>query len=308
MDEILNKTIDKILRLCDENEEFNKELRGRLKVGLPKNPNTIEDNKLMQIYEYCIEKVVRRQAEEFYANFPFQSLVNQLVDDFCKMEFFRRKDNFQDFCLALYQQLEGITNHLCAKKELLTITSRMWEVPAYVKSGNGIEPSIDNRSESDYSIAKLIFPGHNRQTGRDNYIEKSMVSLQGQYANDKMRIIVYFLGFKASMKNTDYNEFTEITSLLSKIYQFRNLNHRGNKLQPWEEEIINEILPNKSAFYFRFLGALAQYVKYVKDGWTSIEEITRYALSIEPVRIKLPGPKVVGNIDPSLIDNKKRIK
>lgn len=196
-------TIDKITRLTQQNAEFDMELRKQLKVASA-NSVLSEDERINQIYEYCIEEIIRKQANEFYKDFPLQSIKDTLIGDFVRMESFRKKDNFGDFCLALYQQIECMTNRLCEKKELSDITEKMWGYPAYLKVEKGKELSIYNRS-GDYTIASLLF------RDKTNAFEKSRKSLQTQYAIDKIRIIVYFLGYKAMMKGSDYDSFIEIT-------------------------------------------------------------------------------------------------
>lgn len=142
MDDKLMSTIDKITRLTQQNTEFDMELRKRLNVASA-NSVLSEDERINQIYEYCIEKIIKQQADEFYADFPLQSIKDILIGDFVRMESFRRKDNFGDFCLSLYQQIECMTNKLCEKKELSDITEKMWGYPAYLKIEKGKEPSIE---------------------------------------------------------------------------------------------------------------------------------------------------------------------
>lgn len=304
MDAKLHETIDKIVRLSTQNAEFGKELRKRL--GQIISTSALGDERLDQIYEYCIEKVVRRQAEEFYADFPIKGLVPGLVDDFCRMEAFRRKDCFGDFCLALYQQLECITNQLCINSDLCVIAEHMWGYPAYVRQN--ITPSIENRSQSDYSIAALVFPGKNSKTGRSYASEKSMMTLQNLYAMDKIRVIVYFLGYKAVMRNTDYDEYVGYTTLLSDIYQCRNTNHRGSVSTPWEQASLERVLPYKSVYYFKFLGALTQFVELVKEGMSALPNMRQQIqrLPKKPVK-EVSALNVVGKID-LIDDGRKRIK
>ena len=292
-------TIDKITRLTQQNAEFDMELRKQLKVASA-NSVLSEDERINQIYEYCIEEIIRKQANEFYKDFPLQSIKDTLIGDFVRMESFRRKDNFGDFCLALYQQIECMTNRLCEKKELSDITEKMWGYPAYLKVEKGKELSIYNRS-GDYTIASLLF------RDKTNAFEKSRKSLQTQYAIDKIRIIVYFLGYKAMMKGSDYDSFIEITSLLNDIYQCRNMNHRGNSQNQWEKETFARIIPLKSLYYFKFLGVLAQYVEYIKEGWGYIPELKKYSDSIEKRKISAPQLKIVDKIDLK-DDGRKRFK
>ncbi|SCI45285.1 Uncharacterised protein [uncultured Bacteroides sp.] len=291
-------TIDKITRLTQQNAEFDMELRKQLNVASA-NSVLSEDERINQIYEYCIEEIIRKQANEFYTDFPLQSIKDTLIGDFIRMESFRRKDNFGDFCLSLYQQIECITNKLCEKKDLSDITEKMWGQPAYLKIEKDKEPSIYSRS-GDYTIASLLF-------GKTNAFEKSRKSLQAQYAIDKIRTIVYFLGYKAKMKNSDFDSFLEITSLLNDIYQCRNMNHRGNTQNQWEKDTYDKIIPLKSLYYFKFLGVLAQYVEYIKEGWGYIPELKKYSDSIEKQKISAPQPKVLGKIELK-DDGRKRFK
>ena len=288
-------TIDKIARLTQQNTEFDMELRKRLNVASA-NSVLSDDERINDIYEYCIEDIIKKQATEFYADFPLQTIKDRLIGDYIRMESFRRKDNFEDFCLSLYQQIECMTNKLCENKDLSDITEIMWGHPAYLKIEKGKDTSIYNRG-GDYTIASLLFPGNNKQSGNTNAFVKSRISLQTQYAMDKIRTIVYFLGYKAMMKSGDYDSFVEITSLLNDIYQCRNMNHRGNSQNQWEKETFDRIFPLKSLYYFKFLGVLAQYVEYIKEWWWYIPELKKYSESIEKQNISAPQPKVLGKIE-----------
>lgn len=306
MEDKLQSTIEKIVQLSKWNAEFNLELRKRLDMSSA-NYVPIDDDRIDQIYEYCIEKVVRQQAQEFYKDFPIKEIITGLVDDFCRMEAFRRKNNFGDFCLSLYQQLERVTNKLCVSPDLNEIANRMWGYPAYVKTGKDITPSIENRIEGEFSIASLVFPGNDKNSGLSNAIEKSKKSLQDLSAKEKMRAVVYFVGYKGMMKSSDYYGFKEFISLLSDIYQFRNTNHRGNIPNPWEKDTLGRILPQQAVYYFKFLGALTQFMEQIKHGWNELPEIKRSVLRLPPKEVKLPGLNILGKI--SLQDDgKKRIK
>ena len=307
MDKKLEATINKIVQLSKQNSEFDTELRKRLKIASSTNSAFVEDERISQIYEYCIEKVIRSQAINFYKDFPLKSLIPTLVDDFVRMEAFRRKDNFGDFCLSLYQQIECITNKLCTNSLLSAVVEKMMGYSPYVKSGKNIEPTIENRVDGEYTIASLLFPGQNKKTGLPYSIEKSKIILQSQYANDKMKILVYFIGYKTMMKNSDYDSYIEFTSLLSDIYQCRNMNHRGNTLNEWELSTLNRISPLKSFYYFKFMGGLAQYVDYIRNGVDYIPELKKYSDSIKEKKISAPQLKVLGKIDLK-DDGKKRFK
>lgn len=307
MDKKLKNTIDKIVQLSRENIEFGAELRRRLGKDSSAESLSLDGERIEQIYEYCIEEVVKRQAEEFYADFPIKDIIPDLVKDFCRMESFRRKDCFGDFCLAVYQQLECIANKLCGNSDLCEIAEHMWGYPAYVKTGDGITPSIENRGNGDYTIAALVFPGKNSKTGYSYAYEKSRMALQSLYAMDKIRSIIYFVGYKSSMKNSDYEEYVTFTSLLSDVYQCRNTNHRGNTLKTWEQEIMDRVLPQKAVYYFKFLGALTQFVEMIKEGWGALVDMRKYAIGLPGKKVQCMRLKVLDKIDiPD--DGRKRIR
>lgn len=293
MDDKMKSTIDKVIQLSRQNAEFGAELRKRLGMTTATMDISVNDERLDRIYEYCIEKVVRRQAQEFYKDFPISSIVNDLVNDFCRMESFRRKDNFGDFCLALYQQLENIINKLCLHPDLNEITERMWNIGAYIVCGKDITPAIDKRCGR--TIATFIFG--------DAAEEKTEKSLQSLSAKDKIRIIIYFLGYKTMITYNDYNNYKNLTSLLNNVYLCRNTNHRGNDSTLLEVE---KFFSQKAVYYFKFLGALTQFVEQVKSGWVAMSDLKAYALTLptKKVAIKL---NVVGKID-LVDDGRKRFK
>ena len=157
--------------------------------------------------------------------------------------------------------------------------------------------SNTQQGDSFYSYNRGSESGQNtyssQSTGNTYAFEKSENPLKAQYAMDKIRTIVYFLGYKAMMKSSDYDSFVEITSLLNDIYQCRNMNHRGSSQSQWQKNTIAKIIPLKSLYYFKFLGVLAQYIEYIKEGWRYIPELRKYSESIEKQKISDSQPKVV---------------
>lgn len=279
MDNNLKATIDKIYLLTKQNTEFDTELRKRLNI-VSANSAIKNDERIEHIYEYCIEHVIKEQAKDFYKDFPLEKIRSTLEQDFVRMEFFRRKDCFGDFCLALYQQIECITNTLCDMPELETTVSKMLDCNPYVKFEKGKETTIYNRATSNYSIAKLVL-------GQKKLDEKYSKKLKEQSAIDKIKIIVYFLGYKAQMLDRDYNTYREITELFYNIYQCRNENHRGSTTNEETQKVLNIVEPLKSFYYLKFMGALSQYIEYIKTGYTFLGDLLRYSQTIlQPIKIE----------------------
>ena len=297
MDERFKSAIEKIKKLAEAHPEFGSELRKELEMPPSADPFLAND-KLNHIYEYCIEEILKQQAKDFYKDFPLPAIIPSLEQDYVRMEAFRRKDNFFDFCLALYQQIENITNHLINQKpELSDIVAKMWACPAYVKKSTTGEALIydrEDREEWTYQIADLVFMGKS--------VDKSKKELKEQYAIDKVRTIVYFIGYKAVMTSNDYDGYVRITTLLNDIYLCRNLNHRGNPAAEWSQKTLDRIMSLKSYYYFEFLGALAQFVSFIRGGLPKLPNIKAYADTLKEKEV-IPRPEK-GKVTPMFSEKK----
>ena len=82
MEENKKAAIEKIYQLTKQDAEFNEELRKKLGITSSASSALIDDDRLSHIYEYCIEKIISEQAENFYKNFPIKEIVTQLKEDF----------------------------------------------------------------------------------------------------------------------------------------------------------------------------------------------------------------------------------
>ena len=301
MEDNKKAAIEKIYLLTKQDVDFNEELRKKLGIVSSASSAIADDERLNQIYEYCIEDIICKQAEEFYKDFPIPELQDQLRADFRKMELFRRKNSFDDFCLSVYQQIENITNFLCEDESFNEVAQKMWAYPAYLRQGEGITPKLEERSsiygKPYYAIAHLVFIGKDEQ-GHPNSIIRTAKPLREQFAWDKIRNVVYFIGYKAEMLNWMYNGYSDICNLLYELYQCRNLNHRGGNKTEKAEGVINKIKPLQSLYYFKFYGLLTQYVEFVKDGFPLSPRLISYANSLNTISISIPKQefKPIGSI------------
>lgn len=300
MDEKLKTTIEKIVQLSKQNPEFDSELRKAIGILSSASPCSIDNERFEHIYEYCIEDVVRKQAFDFYQSFPINEIKAQLQFDYQRMELFRRKNNFGDFCLSIYQQIECITNHVCNNTELQAVAEKMWAYPAYISSD---APQLENRTyredKSCYAIAHLLFYGKNEK-GQPLCIEKSTKHLNELQAIDKIRNVVYYIGYKAEMLSSMYSGFNDVCDLLYDLYQCRNLNHRGVVQSVKAQSSIDKIKPLESLYYFKFYGLLVQYVEFIKSGFPISTKLIEYADKLDSISVSIPKPepKQVGKIPP----------
>lgn len=260
--------------------------------------------KIDAIYEYCIERVVREQAVQYYKKFPLKEIVPGLVDDFVRMEFFRRKNAFDDFSIAVYQQIERITNSVAQNHKLYESYDRLIGHPAYISSvlqadGTWVEATISDRNTSSkYPIAYLVF-------GKEQAYKKSLSSLPAQWAVDKAICVLYFMCYQAKLKNSEYVQFIEYKDYINAIYQFRNLNHRGSEPNEIQKKIIDDIRPQQGVYYFKFMQTLLFYVEGVAKGLDELDTLYNYAMTQTRRTVQIVAPTVVGKKELPT-DTKKR--
>lgn len=279
MDANKEAAIEKIFRLASQDSEFDAALRKKLDIAPSPNVVASDRERINEIYELCIEQITRKQGKEFYADFPIASLRPQLAEDYNRMERFRRKDNFYDFSLAMYQQIENITNYICADPKVEKVALKMWAYPAYIKTGKDVKPTLENR-HGNYLIAQLLFPSNTENIAE--YLRNK--TLSKLYATNKMRNVVYFIGYKAEMKSSDFDYFKEICNLLYELYQCRNMVHR-NARQSEESDYLRRVQEKinsmKSFYYSKFHGLLSQYVEFIKNNYPMNDKLINYADSLE---------------------------
>ena len=300
MDEKLSSIKDRVLQLAKQEPRFAKELAlGMQDIGYD---ISFHGERADEIYEYCIGEMLRLQAEDFYHDFPIPEICQTLIDDFVRMEAFWQKNQFLDFCLALYQQLEAVTNYIVPKIE--SMADKMWGVPAYVTLEAKNITDIGKRSEKGkekYQVAHMVFIKEPEM--------RALQELSKAPALDKLRSIVYFVGYKAMPTAADFNNYIQFTSLLADIYCMRNRNHRSLDISEFDKTVVDRVTKQKSLYYCKFMDVLAQFISYVRENYKYIPSITSYSDSIVekiPVRVR-NQLKIVGHIQLSQEDmNKSR--
>ena len=126
----LVKLLDFIIEISStpNNNWFRKELVNKLvPLTASKSGNNPE---ISEIHEYCIKKILQDQAKMFYKDFNLPSINDELCNDFVRMEQYRREDNFEEFCMAMFQQIEQIVNALfdSKMKEYIITSSRILSI------------------------------------------------------------------------------------------------------------------------------------------------------------------------------------
>lgn len=244
--ENLNKLIDFVLELSELNENvwFKDELSNKL---LSKKTTNISSKQLDEIYEHCLNNIIIDHAERFYSDFKLSSLKEKLIFDFIRMERFRRDDKFEDFCLAVFQQIEGIVNEL-STIELKEKFIEFLNIKTH-KTKNKLTGIYE-----DQTLWQLIFyPGLNNE----NLSKKISKQISEWDFLERYKLILYFYYFKEKIHN--YNDFQMVYFLGNELYQSRNLNHRGGTPTEKQKITIEKVTSNSQKYYFKFLGFLEDF-------------------------------------------------
>jgi hypothetical protein len=247
------ESLEKLLLLIEEisNDPDNLWFKEEL---LKKDSHLKNDNKIIQnIHEYCIKEIIEDQAKKFYGDFKLKDIKDVLIQDFIRMEQFRREDNFEDFCLAMFQQVENIVIYLFEK---YTLNKKV------IESSDQYLTSIINSSSKEFfrnnrgvKIGRFIMMKYNQKDHFNILNEK-------WFFNQQLRSVLYYFYFNELIKfNTQ--EFDEIYKKGSNLYAIRNLNHRGSTPSYYQQKIYDEIIPSYNKYYFNFLGFLESFTSNI---------------------------------------------
>lgn len=202
------------------------------------------------ISEYCIGNVIEKQALHFYDNIHLESIKPRLISDYKRMEQFRREDNFFDFSLALFQQIEFIVNFLCEKDLIFA---------SFIKGNFSLTTykHFDKYTnlKRDYRLQELIF-GLNVSEEIIKKNENTDV-IRWEFKS-KLKAVLFYYYF--DKKVSGYKQFSQIYDELEKIVNARNLSHRGGHVYPGQLEKSHEIINNKYRNYFKFLGVFEDFL------------------------------------------------
>ena len=242
----LQKLVEFVIELSNikENKWFKDELSKSL---ITSNSSRLTSSQLDEIYELCLKKIINEHAQRFYSDFKLLSAKEKLIQDFIRMERFRRDDNFEDFCLAVFQQIEGIVNQLC--------TSEVYE--KFLKLMYNITHKAKNRLTEKYEDQMLwqliFFP----ELKEEDLLKKTSKQLLEWDFMEKYKLILFFFYYNQSIYN--YKDFQINFYLGNELYQSRNLNHRGGYTNEKQKNTVQKVITNSHKYYFKFLGFLEDF-------------------------------------------------
>lgn len=249
----LLKLLEFIKELC--NEPGNEWFRDRLLSCISSTEIESFSPEIRDIYEYCIKKIVKENAENFYEGFCIGEIKQKLINDFVRMEQYRREDKFEDFCLAIHQQLEAVINYLCEKDIEFCRKIIMSKDEVAYKFKNAKTKIVES-----FALWKLILTTYKSEKDAKDLFRKPLIEWQYNY---KLKAVLYYFYFNQKIWNLF--DFNDIYSLAEDLYQARNLSHRGGYEYDKQKERKKKVLGDKYKYYFRFLGFLEDFITKVND-------------------------------------------
>ena len=280
-----------------DNKEFAAGIQTLIGSRVPKS--TVDSEKIEEIYEYCMEKNARVQAEGLYDEFPFESIKDSLIEDYVIMERFRRKGDFLNFSAHLYLQIENICNAICSDKRFQEVYSRLIvaDIPAYVIYNGGVQNRYSDNKNT--TINKLIFGDYEvNEKGED----KKGIALPKLGMHDKVKCYLYFAAFGACMLQSNRGEWNYNTNLIYDIYLIRcHADHRGGAITANQEKRLSVILPHQNRYYALFFSELTYFVNKITDGKEYTDALVKYAQSL----VEFDEEYIVSSVLPSALYIKK---
>lgn len=265
MEENKKSVLDRVLLLAQQDPEFNEELRKRLGMAFSATTDDVDNDKIEQIYELCVEEILRQQAENYYEPFNFFSEKAKLVDDYVNMEHARRRNKFDYYSLCLYEQIERIINAILSIPDFKTCIIRkdnkLWnEFGCKIKEkqltiGNVIWGEDKNEKEKYLSSGK-------KRAENDNLS-----------ARDKIHIIIFFLKYFVNEGLSYKKEYDVLCKSYEDIYICRNTIHRGSQQSEKDKDRLIEIHEKEASYYFEFNWLLTQFIRMTKDYPNSIKTV-----------------------------------
>lgn len=238
------------------NQWFAKEL---YKILMPTS-----DARIADIHEHCIESILQTQASDFYKDFVIEDLCPQLISDFVKMEHWRRRNNIQEFCMALYQQIEAITNYLASDTNL-----------------NFIWRCIRNSGFLvDLNFKDIRIRWNGRQTIEEYIIYKKekysiKPELKDLLAMDKFKAVLFLIVYCTNISINNKRTFDADFFLGQNIYYIRNLNHRGNFVELSDK--LKNIMESSTCSMCNMLGFYARFILGINKYYPISKELKEFA-------------------------------
>lgn len=219
-------------------------------------------SQIREIHEYCIADVLDRQAREMYKGIKWDDLRETLIADFIRMEKFRREDDFDKFCGALFLQVEAMINYVLKlnpnykKRAELEFEQRAFST--FDKKYEIWKPMEGN------SVAEYLF-GSSSKKGTPPSMEKMKERMDlevGRWeAFQRLKLMVYYHVYKGKMNyamvDKDFKVFLKLKNLRDEE------SHRISSTPEYKQESVKESRSDRMKYYIEFMSFLQKMGEWV---------------------------------------------
>lgn len=253
-----------------DNKEFVDGIQSMIKQDI-QGDKASWSGKIDEIYELCLSKNLREQAEDFYKNFPLMNIKQTLIERYVEMEESRRKGNFDNFGRCLFLQLEAIVNTLVKDSVLGEVYTNMYDSPSTLDTSDWTNISVDKRYANAKPIWQVLFNNTNNQ---GKTIDKLSTT-------DKLVAVYYYICHQGMLLSSETIQFNSDKFLYIDIYTIRNHDsHGGSTSTEWQRGRYESLHRNEGQSYLRFTSALLTFVEGIEKGYPMDNKLIEYAKNL----------------------------
>ncbi|HEX5001543.1 MAG TPA: hypothetical protein VFW78_03530 [Bacteroidia bacterium] len=224
------------------------------------------------VHEQAVEPVIFKQAQEFYGCLGIYNLLStevqrKLVSDFVEMEHQKRRDDFERFCVSIYQQLECVINAIYENSTLFDKFKLDRKLQLITNTWYNKITQQQDKSRKGFSLESTILrikfkPSNKYYTGADydNYF-KDATKNDIKEILQRFRLLVYYLYFDEEVLSEE--RFKDILLTFEEIKLMRNKTHRGGMQYDTQKQIINRVESAPYLYYLKFHGFLMDFMNQI---------------------------------------------
>ena len=220
-----------------------------------------------EIYELCLRKNLREQAEDLYKDFPLTEIAEELVGLYVEMENARRANDFDSFGRYLFLQVELVVGTIIKKEDFKCL----YEAVRRMKPLNRYNRETKTNIRTVFIQNKTNKEGSKERVTKETVDQFLLISndscgkpIESLGAIDKCRIVLYTVCFQAKVSGWPTEDF----EVLSSIYNVRNHeSHTGVNTTSTQREYYDRLIIDKTKNYLRFLGFLYGFIKGISENY-----------------------------------------
>ncbi len=224
-------------------------------------------NQINEIYELCLKKNLREQAEDLYKDIPLSGIAKDLVDLYVEMENARRENDFDSFGRYLFLQIELIVGTIIKEDDF----KRIYEAIRKMKPLSRYNRETKTYYRTDFIQNKTNKDGTKEKVTKDTVDKFLFMSydncgkpVESLGAIDRCRIVLYTVCYQAKVSSWPTEDF----DALSGIYNVRNHeSHTGVNMTDAQQDYYDRLVVDKTKNYLRFLGFLLAFIKGISDNY-----------------------------------------